>query len=81
VSCHADTWRHTDASLDPNSRGAEPSWQAAAHSPGCEAKGISAVIRTEQRESGAGWRTTCLSCGWISIYFGSRTGRMPRAGR
>ena len=59
-----DTWRDTDAGLDPSSRGAEPSWQAAEHSPSCEARGVSAVIRTELREGAlAGVRPACRADG------------------
>jgi hypothetical protein len=69
VCCFTDTWRDTDAGLDPNSSAAEPSWEAHEHGPSCEATKVPQVIRTEPREGGAGWRTTCLSCGWISIYY------------
>jgi hypothetical protein len=69
VCCYTDTWRDSDAGIDPNSTTAEPSWEAAEHSPSCEATKVQQVVKTERREGNAGWRSTCLSCSWISIYY------------
>jgi hypothetical protein len=80
VCCFTDTWRDTDAGIDPNSSSAEPSWEAHDHGPGCEATRVQQVIRTERREGNAGWRTTCLSCGWINIYYWS-PGRLDAKGQ
>jgi hypothetical protein len=80
VCCFTDTWRDTDAGIDPNSSSAEPSWEAHEHGPGCEATRVQQVIRTERREGNAGWRTTCLSCDWINIYYCS-PGRQDAKGQ
>jgi hypothetical protein len=80
VCCFTDTWRDTDAGIDPNSSSAEPSWEAHEHGPGCEATRVQQVIRTERREGNAGWRTTCLSCDWINIYYWS-PGRQDAKGQ
>jgi hypothetical protein len=69
VCCFTDTWRDTDAGIDPNSSAAEPTWEAHEHGPSCDATKVPQVIRTERREGNAGWRTTCLSCSYINLYF------------
>jgi hypothetical protein len=67
--CHREAVTVLDEVLDPNSAAAEPAWTAHEHAVGCEASGVASVVRVEKREAGTGWRSTCLACGTLCVYF------------
>ena len=66
--CHREFRYVDDGTIDPNSAAAEPAWTAHKHSPSCEASSVASVVRVERRPDG-GWRSTCLACGTIWIYW------------
>ena len=67
--CHTERVTVLDEAIDPASSAAEPSWRAAEHGPGCEATEIEQVVKVEKRENGTGWRTTCLACAQVTIFY------------
>jgi hypothetical protein len=73
-SAHVD-----DGTIDPNSAAAEPAWTAHKHSPGCEASSIALVVKVERRPDG-GWRSTCLACQTLWVYYFD-AGRVDANGR
>jgi hypothetical protein len=55
--------------VDPSSSAAEPSWRAHGHALTCEAAEVASVVKVEKRGRDAGWKSTCLVCGTMWVYF------------
>jgi hypothetical protein len=77
--CHTEFRYVDDGTIDPNSAAAEPAWTAHKHSPGCEASSIALVVKVERRPDG-GWRSTCLACQTLWVYYFD-AGRVDANGR
>ena len=67
-SCHTEYAHLDDGKLDPNASAAEPAWTAHYHSPSCSAQGIAQVVKVGRYVDG-GWRSECLVCGTIQLYW------------
>jgi hypothetical protein len=67
-SCGTEYARTTSGGIDPNSEAARPSWRAHRHDHGCEHRELAAVVKVEQHPDG-GWRSSCVSCATIQLYW------------
>jgi hypothetical protein len=68
--CHSEFRYVDDGTVDPNSAAAEPAWTAHLHAPSCEARDVAQVVKIGRYVDG-GWRSECVVCGTILIYWWS----------
>jgi hypothetical protein len=81
-SCHVEYAYASDGRLDANAPATEPSTRAHLHAPSCEAPEIAQVVKVGRYVDG-GWRSECMVCGTIWLYWWSpdqtdRNGRPVR---
>jgi hypothetical protein len=67
-NCRTEVAYSSDGKLYPNSPATEPSPTAHRHSPSCEGAAIAQVVKVARYVDG-GWRSECVLCGTICLYW------------
>jgi hypothetical protein len=67
-TCHTEYAHLDDGKLDPNASATEPAWRAHMHTPSCQGRQIAQVVKVGRYVDG-GWRSECLVCGTIQLYW------------
>jgi hypothetical protein len=67
-SCSAEYHRTSPSEIEPSSEAARPSWRAHGHACDCEHSNVAVVVKVDKHPDG-GWRSECVSCGTIWLYW------------